>query len=61
MVSMKLFIVSTYQKGDIIVYAKNKTDVKDLLEDMELTYYNIETLSKFCRDTYGDEATIVLE
>lgn len=58
---MKLYMVSTYQKGDIIIYAKNKSEVKDFLDDMELTYYNIETLSKFCRDMYGEEATIVLE
>ena len=59
--NMKLYMVSTYQKGDIIVYAKNKSEVKDFLDDIELTYYNIETLNKFCRDTYGEEATIVLE
>ena len=28
---MKLYMVSTYQKGDIIVYAKNKSEVKDFL------------------------------
>ena len=37
---MKLYMVSTYQKGDIIVYAKNKSEVKDFLDDIELTYYN---------------------
>ena len=58
---MKLYMVSTYQKGYIIVYAKNKSEVKDFLDDIELTYYNIETLNKFCRDMYGEESAIVLE
>lgn len=58
---MKYYMANTYQKGNVIVRAKNKTDVIEYLTSLDLDIYGISTLNAYCNDVYGEDVTIIIE
>lgn len=58
---MKYYMVNTYQTGNIIVRAKNRTDVIEYLNSLDLDVYSISTLNAYCNDVYGEDVTIIIE
>ena len=42
---MKYYMANTYQTGNIIVRAKNRTDVIEYLNSLDLDVYSISTLN----------------
>lgn len=58
---MKYYMANTYQTGNIIVRAKNRTDVIEYLNSLDLDVYNISTLNAYCNDVYGEDVTIIIE
>ena len=58
---MKYYMANTYQTGNIIVRAKNRTDVIEYLNSLDLDVYSISTLNAYCNDVYGEDVTIIIE
>ena len=58
---MKYYMANTYQTGNIIVRAKNRTDVIEYLNSLGLDVYSISTLNAYCNDVYGEDVTIIIE
>ena len=58
---MKYYMANTYQTGNIIVRAKNRTDVIEYLNSLDLDVYSISTLNADCNDVYGEDVTIIIE
>lgn len=58
---MKYYMANTYQTGNIIVRAKNRTDVIEYLNSLDLDVYSISTLNTYCNDVYGEDVTIIIE
>lgn len=58
---MKYYMANTYQIGNIIVRAKNRTDVIEYLNSLDLDVYSISTLNAYCNDVYGEDVTIIIE
>ena len=56
---MRFYMVTTTQRGDIIIRARNKQEVLDLCNDENLDVMNISLLTTYCNDNYGDEAVIL--
>lgn len=58
---MKWFVASTYSAGNVIVRAKNKSEVIQFLNDNNYEAYSIETLNKYFNDEIGNENNIIIE
>lgn len=58
---MKFYVVSTYQKGNIIIRARNKNDVIEKCNDDDLDIIDIVLLSTYYNKNYCDEAMIIGE
>ena len=58
---MRFFMAVSYQKGNVIIRAKNKADAIEYLTNNDLDVYTIDSLNKFCNDIYGDDVTISLD
>lgn len=56
---MRFYMVTTTQRGDIIIRARNKQEVMDLCNDENLDVMNISLLATYCNDNYGDDAVIL--
>ena len=56
---MRFYMVTTTQRGDIIIRARNKQEVLDLCNYENLDVMNISLLATYCNDNYGDEAVIL--
>ena len=58
---MKYYMANTYQTGNIIVRAKNRTDVIEYLNSLGLGVYSISGINAYCNDVYGEDVTIIIE
>ena len=58
---MKFYIVSTYQKGNIIIRARNKNDAIEKCNDDDLDIIDIVLLSTYYNKNYCDEPMIIGE
>ena len=58
---MKFYVVSTYQKGNIIIRARNKNDAIEKCNDDDLDIIDIVLLSTYYNKNYCDEAMIIGE
>lgn len=58
---MKLYLATTYQRGNVIVRAKNKYDAIQFLIDNECDVYSIESLNKYFNSEIGTENNVIVE
>lgn len=56
---MRFYMVTTTQRGDIIIRARNKSEVLELCNDENLDVLSISLLATYCNNTYGDDAVIL--
>jgi hypothetical protein len=57
---MKWFVASTYTVGNVIVRAKNKSEVQQFLNDNDYEAYSIETLNVYFNNEVGEENNIII-
>lgn len=57
---MKWFVASTYAMGNVIVRAKNKSEVQQFLNDNDYEAYSIETLNSYFNNEVGEENNIII-
>ena len=58
---MKFFLAMTYQRGNVIVRAKNKQEAIQFLNENKCNIYAIEPLSKFINTEIGTESNVIIE